>query len=98
MPGSSYRLLQEVLVRLSCSNDLDLQPLQAAAAALYTGQGAEDDLSRAGTGKGAGTPVPSLLQQRAVPELGPLGEFLLGKWNEQVAHERALLARMHIDR
>lgn len=30
----------------------------------------------------------------ALPQLGPLGDFLLGKWTEEVAHERALLARM----
>ncbi len=49
---------------------------------------------------GGGRPAPSSCgapaahaQQRAVPELGSLGEFLLGRWMEEEAHERALLAR-----
>ncbi|GAX80301.1 hypothetical protein CEUSTIGMA_g7739.t1 [Chlamydomonas eustigma] len=32
-------------------------------------------------------------QQRQVSPLGPLGEFLLGKWSEEEAHECALMAR-----
>ena len=47
--------------------------------------------SAAGTSSGG--PSAQQQQQRAVPELGSLGEFLLGRWMEEEAHERALLAR-----
>ena len=35
---------------------------------------------------------PTAHQQRTLPHLGALGEFLLGKWQEEDAHEQALLA------
>lgn len=34
-----------------------------------------------------------LLPERKVGGLGPLGEFLLGKWQEEVISEQALLVR-----
>jgi len=35
----------------------------------------------------------ALLPTRTVENLGPLGEFLLGQWQEEVISEQALLAR-----
>ena len=49
--------------------------------------------SAAGTSSGGPSAQQQQQQQRAVPELGSLGEFLLGRWMEEEAHERALLAR-----
>jgi len=80
LPGSSSHLLQEIMVKLATSGEPALQPARAAACSLLAG-------SSSGAGDGAQQ------QQRAVPSLGPLGEFLLGKWQEEVAHERALMAK-----
>ncbi|GLI67977.1 hypothetical protein VaNZ11_012179 [Volvox africanus] len=118
MPGASYRLVQELLVRLSCSSDPALQPLCASAVGLYAthgstgslapldgviaalgpaGSGAAASGGRASTGSSAngslaGAPI-SYGQTRSVPDMGPLGEFLLGRWREEEAHELVLLSR-----
>ncbi|GIM00476.1 hypothetical protein Vretimale_5227 [Volvox reticuliferus] len=118
MPGASYRLIQELLVRLSCSSDPALQPLCASAVGLYAthgstgslapsdsviaalgpaGSGAAASGGRGSTGSSAngslaGAPI-SYGQTRSVPDMGPLGEFLLGRWREEEAHELVLLSR-----
>ncbi|GLC34747.1 hypothetical protein PLESTB_001159100 [Pleodorina starrii] len=112
MPGASYRLVQELLVRLSCSSDPALQPLCASAIGLYAthvsaadnGAGATVSAVGATVGRGgsnnssangslAGAPHSLHRQQRSVPDMGPLGEFLLGRWREEEAHELAMLAK-----
>lgn len=106
MPGASYRLVQELLVRLSCSAEPTLEPLRASAIGLYaTAASASAPASAAATavrGEGAAAQPPAAPAAagaalggvpRAVPDLGPLGEFLLGRWREEEAHEVALLAR-----
>lgn len=80
MPGTTCQLVQDVMVKLSASNDPTLQPSKVAAVSLFSAQQQQD--SRAGMGG-----------RRTVPDLGPLGEFLLGRWQEEAAQERALLAR-----
>ncbi|KAG2433816.1 hypothetical protein HXX76_008173 [Chlamydomonas incerta] len=106
MPGASYRLVQELLVRLSCSAEPTLEPLRASAVGLYAAT-ASAPASAAGTiaargaaarppaayGSGAAAAAGGGGVPRAVPDLGPLGEFLLGRWREEEAHELALLAR-----
>lgn len=107
MPGSSTNLLQALLVRLACNTDPELAPLHAAAAGVFAPSDLPLDetpahahlatpgaasSSRGSVLANGRTPRPG--SARAVPSLGPLGEFLLGKWTEEVAHERALLARM----
>lgn len=111
MPGGSHRLLQELLVRLSCSNDPSLALLHASAAGLFSGGttllpvggGAGAALAGGTLGSGSGHSnhhphpphhhSPLRPPARVVPELGSLGEFLLGRWQEEEAHERVLLAR-----
>lgn len=100
MPGASYRLAQEMLVRLSCSSDPTLEPLRAAAVALYSAQEPEHHAAAASTGgaegpraAGGGSGMSTRTPQRNVPDMGPLGEFLLGRWREEEAHELVLLAR-----
>ncbi|GFR49623.1 hypothetical protein Agub_g11694 [Astrephomene gubernaculifera] len=123
MPGASYRLVQELLVRLSCSSEPALEPLRASATGLYTSAAASPlqpmqsgstaagaaGMSAAGlgpasaassasglpTGGGSGfsSGVGRSSGRLGVPDMGPLGEFLLGRWREEEAHEVALLAR-----
>ncbi|KXZ53327.1 hypothetical protein GPECTOR_7g1221 [Gonium pectorale] len=100
MPGASYRLVQELLVRLSCSSDPLLEPLRASAVGLYASAavgdgtgGVTNEASVAG-GSGPVSALPSVRSAgRNIPDMGPLGEFLLGRWREEEAHEVALLAR-----
>ncbi len=101
MPGASYRLAQEMLVRLSCSSDPTLEPLRAAAVALYSAQEPEHHAAAAAAGGtegsvAAGGGSGSSMSTRNVPDMGPLGEFLLGRWREEEAHELVLLARSRV--
>lgn len=84
MPGACSSLLQELLIKLSTGPDREpaLQPARTAASALF-GAGSTP------SGQGNGAAMPG----RKVGPLGPLGEFLLGRWQEEAAHERVLLAR-----
>lgn len=88
MPGASSQLLQELLVKLSAAPDAQLRGSKTVASTLL---GAAGDV---GSGAVEQRPGKAAAPSRAVPGLGPLGEFLLGKWQEEVAHEKALLARL----
>jgi hypothetical protein len=81
MPGTSAALLQEMMVKLAAASDPALEGPKASAAAVVAGQGA------------AGGPPGSLLPARTLGSLGALGEFLLGRWQEDVLHEQALMAK-----
>ncbi|KAG2484274.1 hypothetical protein HYH03_016918 [Edaphochlamys debaryana] len=97
MPGSSYRLVMELLVRLSCASDPTLEPLRASASGLFAAAAAEGDAAAAAGAAAvaaSGRAHPSALPRAPHgAELGALGEFLLGRWKEEEAHELALLAR-----
>lgn len=77
LPGVSSLILQDMLAKLHTCTDDSLQGAKAAAAALHSNGG------QAGQGQSS----------RTLPRMSVLGEFLLGKWQEEEAHERALLAR-----
>lgn len=92
-PGTSAALLQELLVKLATSQDASLAPSRAAAATLLSptdpgAAGASAPQRAVATGT-----VGFQLPPRKVGSLGPLGEFLLGLWQEEEAIETALLAR-----
>ncbi len=82
MPGASANLLQEVMVKVSVASEPQLQAGNAAAGTLYR----SSDAAALGPGQGQ----HKAPQGRAVPRMGVLGEFLLGLWQEEVAHEQRL--------
>ncbi|KAJ9512054.1 hypothetical protein QJQ45_004596 [Haematococcus lacustris] len=69
--------------------------VQAGWAASHpTSNGGAGSWGYAQQGQGQGQASgQGFLPQRSVPHLGALGEFLLGRWQQEVAHEHALLAR-----
>ena len=79
LPGVSGHMLQDMLVKLHTAPEPQLQGPRAAAEALLGPQGTATQQP----------PQP----QRSLPALGPLGELLVGRWREEDAHERALMAR-----
>lgn len=80
LPGASGHLLQDMLVKLDTAPEQQLQGPRGAAAALLAGGSCASQEH--------GAPV-----RRTLRNLGPLGEFLLGKWQEEEAHEQVLMAR-----
>ena len=87
LPGSCSQLTHELLVRLAAATDPAVQPMRAAASALLGPQGGSGAHTQGGGAQGG------LLPTRKVGALGPLGEFLLGQWQQEAANEAALLAR-----
>lgn len=85
LPGACAHLLHHTVVRLSSSTDTSLAAPRNAAAALLDGSQSEYSTAAAVAG--------GFLPARQVGSLGCLGEFLLGQWQQEAAHERALLAR-----
>jgi hypothetical protein len=79
-PGISARLMHTLFVKLAVgsTDEPDLEHARAKASALLGG----------GSASGDATELP----QRQAPHLGALGEFLLGRWQEEAVHERALIA------
>ncbi|EFN54067.1 hypothetical protein CHLNCDRAFT_136164 [Chlorella variabilis] len=74
-PGAVRDALTEVLTQLSLASSPSLAALQGSASALFGDGG-----GAAGVGGQPGD----------VPELGPLGRFLMSRWREAVARERVL--------
>ncbi|KAF5839551.1 hypothetical protein DUNSADRAFT_525 [Dunaliella salina] len=81
LPGTSAQLLQQLIVKLVASTDPALANPRSVASTLLGGNNSSSDGSS------------QLLPARNVGRLGPLGEFLLGQWQEEVVTEQALLAR-----
>jgi hypothetical protein len=77
LPGSCYRLVYELLLQLSISES------QAV-------QGLKEEGGRLLGGLAGGQPEE---QGRRALELGPLGDFLLARWREEVARQQTGPAR-----
>ena len=73
-PGAVRDALTEMLTQLSLANSPALAGLKGSAEALFGGGGGDG-----GGGQGGGD---------GMPDLGPLGRFLMHRWRESVARER----------
>lgn len=80
-PGATRSALTDMLALLSVSSSPALAPLKSSAAAVFgsASEGATDAIGQPSTGG-----VSS-----GVADLGPLGNFLMVRWREDAARERA---------
>ena len=82
LPGSMSHLLQDLLSKLQ-AEAADKAPLQRTLAASRAALASSSQV----------VPVSASQNGTSLLPLGPLGDFLLGKWREDEANERALMAR-----
>lgn len=81
-PGAVRDALTELLTQLSLASSPSLAGLKGTAEALF---GAAEGGGSASSGGGHGL--------GEVPDLGPLGRFLMSRWREAVARERVQLSQ-----
>eukprot|EP00887_Chlorella_sp_A99_P002384 scaffold10.g2384.t1 len=92
-PGATRSALTDMLALLSVSSSPSLAPLKSSAVAVFACGGGSPDGSAAGAAPGS---LAAQQQQfAAAQDLGPLGNFLLARWRESAARERAASGGRH---